>query len=132
MKQGLNKGAAASIQLTVGHEMFAQFGGEVVHPLFSTASMVYYMEWASRKVILPFLEEDEEGMGTAVSIRHLAPAAEGSLLNIAAEIIRLERNLIYTSVKALHGNEVIGEGEVTQAILPRSRIKRFSEKIQLD
>ncbi|RYI30645.1 thioesterase [Bacillus infantis] len=112
--------------------MFAQFGGEVVHPLFSTASMVYYMEWASRKVILPFLEEDEEGMGTAVSIRHLAPAAEGSPLNIAAEVIRLERNLICTSVKALHGNEVIGEGEVTQAILPRSRIKRFSEKIQLD
>jgi fluoroacetyl-CoA thioesterase len=132
MKPGLTEGAAASIQITVGQEMFAQFGGEVVHPLFSTASMVYYMEWASRKVILPFLEEIEEGMGKAVSVRHLAPAAEGSLLNIAAEVIGLEQNLIHTSVKAFHGNAVIGEGEVTQAILPRTKINRFTEKIRLD
>jgi fluoroacetyl-CoA thioesterase len=132
VKPGLTEGAAASVQLKVGQEMFAQFGGEVVHPLFSTASMVYYMEWASRKIILPFLEESEEGMGKAVSVRHLAPAAEGSLLNITAEVIRLDQNLIFTSVKAFNGNALMGEGEVTQAILPRSKIKSFTGKIRLD
>ncbi|MGD6854440.1 thioesterase family protein [Bacillus infantis] len=132
MKPGLKEGAAATIQLKVGREMFAQFGGEIVHPLFSTASMVYYMEWASRKVILPFLEESEEGMGYAVTVKHLAPAAEESILDITAEVVRLEWNLVFTSVKALHGDTVIGKGEVTQAILPRSRINRFTEKIRLD
>ncbi|MCK6206929.1 thioesterase [Bacillus infantis] len=132
MKPGLKEGAAATIQLKVCREMFAQFGGEIVHPLFSTASMVYYMEWASRKVILPFLEESEEGMGYAVTVKHLAPAAEGSILNVTAEVVRLERNLIFTLVKAFHGDTVIGKGQVTQAILPRSKIKRFTEKIRLD
>jgi fluoroacetyl-CoA thioesterase len=130
LKPGLAKGASSSVLLTVGPEMFAQFDGVIVHPLFSTASMVYYMEWASRKIILPFLEEGEEGVGAEVSVRHLAPAAEGSRIKVIAEVIRIERNLIITSVEAIQCDAVIGRGEITQAILLQSKIKRFTEKTQ--
>lgn len=49
------------MSITVTEDMIAAFGGEMVHPVLSTVTMVYYMEWVGRKVILPFLEEGEEG-----------------------------------------------------------------------
>ncbi len=61
MKEGLQIGARAEVTAKVSEEMFAQFEGQIVHRAYSTVAMVYHMEWASRKIILPYLESHEEG-----------------------------------------------------------------------
>lgn len=48
-----------------------------VHPVYATYWMVKHMELAGRKIILPFLEEGEEGIGSYVEVRHLASALPG-------------------------------------------------------
>ncbi len=78
MKPGLALGQTARVETTVTEEMFAQFEGTVVHPAYSTVSMVYHMEWAARKIILPYLESSEEGVGGAVNVKHLNMAPLGS------------------------------------------------------
>jgi fluoroacetyl-CoA thioesterase len=125
LKSGLNIGQTESIQITVSSDMFAQFDGIVVHPTYSTVSMIYHMEWASRKIILPFLEEDEEGMGGAVSAKHLAPAPEGSKLTIIAELIEYDRNIVITKVSVFRDTELIGIGEIKQVILPKRKITKM-------
>jgi fluoroacetyl-CoA thioesterase len=125
LKPGLTIGQTESIQITVSSDMFAQFEGNVVHPTYSTVSMIYHMEWASRKIILPFLEEDEEGMGGAVSAKHLAPATEGSKLTIIAELIEYDRNIVITKVSVIRVTELIGIGEVKQVILPKLKIAKM-------
>jgi fluoroacetyl-CoA thioesterase len=125
LKSGLNIGQTESIQITVSSDMFAQFDGNVVHPTYSTVSMIYHMEWASRKIILPFLEEDEEGMGGAVSAKHLAPAPEGSKLTIIAELIEYDRNIVITKVSVFRDTELIGIGEIKQVILPKRKITKM-------
>jgi fluoroacetyl-CoA thioesterase len=125
LKPGLKVGQTESIQITVSKEMFAQFEGEVVHPTYSTVSMIYHMEWASRKIILPFLTEEEEGMGGAVSAKHLAPAPEGTQLTIIAELIEYDRNIVITKVSVLKDTELIGIGEVKQVILPKIKITKM-------
>lgn len=105
--------------------MFAQFEGKVVHPTYSTVSMIYHMEWASRKIILPFLEDDEEGMGGAVSAKHLAPAPEGTRLSIIAELIKYDRNIVITKVSVIREKDLIGIGEVKQVILPKLKIAKM-------
>jgi fluoroacetyl-CoA thioesterase len=125
LKPELKVGQTASIQITVSKEMFAQFEGEVVHPTYSTVSMIYHMEWASRKIILPFLTEEEEGMGGAVSAKHLAPAPEGTQLTIIAELIEYDRNIVITKVSVLKDTELIGIGEVKQVILPKIKITKM-------
>ncbi|HLO12197.1 MAG TPA: hotdog domain-containing protein [Pseudoneobacillus sp.] len=122
MKPGLQIGQTATIKTQVSAEMFAQFEGEVVHPAYSTVSMIYHMEWASRKIILPFLEEDEEGMGSAVSAKHLAPSPAGSHLTITAKVVQYERNLVVTEVSVFQGTELVGIGEVKQVILSKRKI----------
>jgi fluoroacetyl-CoA thioesterase len=125
LKSGLNIGQTESIQITVSSDMFAQFDGIVVHPTYSTVSMIYHMEWASRKIILPFLEEDEEGMGGAVSAKHLAPAPEGSKLTIISELIEYDRNIVITKVSVFRDTELIGIGEIKQVILPKRKITKM-------
>ena len=99
MKQGMEIGQTASIKATVTSEMFAQFEGNVVHPAYSTVSMVYHMEWAARQIILPFLEDHEEGIGGAVSAKHLAPTPEGDQITITATLTELKGRAVVTSVE---------------------------------
>ena len=79
-------GQQATITATVTPEMFAQFEGDIVHPAYSTVSMVYHMEWAARQIILPYLEDHEEGIGGGVSARHLNPTPAGSEISVTATL----------------------------------------------
>lgn len=122
MRDGLKAGRTASIEVIVTPDMFARFEGKLVHPVYSTVSMVYHMEWASRQIILPFLEDDEEGMGGAVTVKHIAPCIEGAKVVITATVTDLQENSILTNVRAETNGRLVGVGEVKQVVLPKARI----------
>ena len=130
MKSGLAVGHTAVVSAEVTPGMYAQFEGNVIHPVYSTVSMVYHMEWASRKIILPYLEDHEEGMGAKVSVEHMAPAKLGSSLDIKANVIKYERNIILTEVTVIdkENGRIIGKGEVKQVVLPKEKIKERIEE----
>ncbi|ANB56894.1 hypothetical protein GFC29_1198 [Anoxybacillus sp. B7M1] len=125
MKRGMKVGDTAVVEAVVTPDMFAQFEGHVVHPVYSTVSMVYHMEWASRKIILPYLEDHEEGMGAAVFVKHVAPTLEGSTVTVTATVTELRDHVVMTKVEAKNGERLIGVGEVKQVILPKEKIKEM-------
>lgn len=122
MRDGLTAGQSATINVIVTPDMFASFEGKLIHPVYSTVSMVYHMEWVSRQIILPFLEDHEEGMGGAVTVKHIAPCSEGAEVSITATVTDLQANTILTNVKAESRGRLVGVGEVKQVILPKSKI----------
>lgn len=122
MKSGMELGREETIEIIVTEDMFASFEGEVVHPVYSTVAMTYHMEWVSRKIILPFLEEHEEGMGASVKLNHLAPSPLGSLVRLTATLVELHDNIVLTKITASNHLGIIGNGEVKQVILPKEMI----------
>ena len=133
MKPGMEVGREEKIEISVTEAMFAAFEGKVVHRVYSTVAMTYHMEWVSRKIILPFLESHEEGMGASVQLKHFAPSPLGSKVRLTATLDEIRGNVIVTRVTVYNQLGLIGEGEVTQVILPKSTIaERFKQAAVLN
>jgi predicted thioesterase len=120
-------GAVAEVRFTVTPEMRAGFEGRVVHDALATASMIVWMEWAGRQIILPYLEPHEEGVGYEVHIRHLAPAPVGAAVTCRATLTAVRGREIRTAVEAIGPSGPVGEGEFTQMIVDRERFRRRLE-----
>ncbi|MUK88677.1 thioesterase [Ornithinibacillus sp. L9] len=124
MKPGMEIGRKESIEIEVTEDMFASFEGKVVHPAYSTVAMVYHMEWVSRKIILPFLEDHEEGMGAAVELKHINASPVHSKVKLIATLTEYKDQQVITKVEAYNEQGIIGKGIVKQVILPKKVIQQ--------
>lgn len=113
------------LTIDVTKDMQACFGDTVMHPLYSTASMVNHMEWASYQLIEPFLEEHETVVGHEVKVTHLKPTPIGKTIQIKSSITSIIDNHISCLIEA-HGDNAqkIGEGTLIQVILPKNKIQK--------
>lgn len=128
MKPGMKVGREETIEISVSEDMLAAFMGVVIHPVYSTVAMTYHMEWVSRKIILPFLESHEEGMGVSVQLKHFAPSPLDSKVTLTATLVEVQGNIIVTKITVYNQLRLIGKGEVKQVILPKLIIaKRVQE-----
>lgn len=130
MKPGLKVGMSETLEITVTKDMFAKFDEEVIHPAYSTASMVKHMEQVSRQLILPFLEPHEESAGAKVSMTHVAPTPEGSLIRCIAMVTAFGERDVTTEVVVRNELGVIGKGTVTIAVLPQGYMEKQLQNIQ--
>ncbi|HKI56530.1 MAG TPA: thioesterase family protein [Trueperaceae bacterium] len=122
-------GFEAHFTVTVDEAMTVDFeqdepGLGRLHPVYATYWLTKHAELASRKIILPFLEAGEEGIGFEVRIRHVASALPGMQVRITARLREQKGNRVYADVSAVNElGDVIGEGGTTQVILPRSALE---------
>jgi fluoroacetyl-CoA thioesterase len=124
MREGLVPGVAAEVRITVTAAMVARFDElGLVHPVYATWMMAKHMEEASRKVILPFLEDDEEAVGQAIDLVHLAPTAVGGRVRVRAALERRDGPRIHCLLEAFNEREQIGRGRNVQVVLPRRRLE---------
>ena len=129
MRDGLIPGTAAEVHLIVTDAMtvhFEELG--TVHPVYATWMMIKHMELAGRKVILPFLDPDEDAVGSAIDVVHLAPTPVGAWVRARAVLERVDGRRIHCRVEAHNEREKIGEGRTVQVVLSRARLDaRFRE-----
>lgn len=123
------EGRETSYELTVTDAMTVDFEQDDarlgrLHPVYATYWLVKHAELASRKLLLPFLDADEESIGHQVSVTHVASALPGMRLVVTARFRRREGNRVYAEVRAVSElGDVVGEGSTTQVILPRDRLE---------
>lgn len=129
MKDIFRKGDTLTYTRTVGQEDFARFESGLVHPVCSTFALARDMEWTTRQFVLQLRDEDEEGIGTMVEVRHVSPAFEGDVLEFTGEVESLEGNELICAVRVLCGSRLIATGRTGQKILKRSRIDRMMQKL---
>lgn len=125
MKPGLRRGARIELTFVVESWMKPHLEGLVKHPLYSTWAMVYHMETVSRALLAPYLEPEEEAVGGAVLVKHLAPAGVRARVRVVATLARTRGNKVWTKLEAYCRNRRIGEGSHLQIVMPRERFARL-------
>src|SRR5215472_17876560 len=69
---------------TVEHRHTLSYHNSALPPIYSTPNMIGLMEWAASNALLPYCEEGEISVGTAINIEHRAPTAIGALVKTEA------------------------------------------------
>ena len=111
--------------------MCPSFDGELVHPCYSTWSLVHHMEIAARKVLVDFLEPHEEGIGSHVSVDHLAPCSLGKLVRVRAELVEVSKEhhpRVVCAVEAYDGDRLLGRGRQVQVVMNKRKLAKLIER----
>lgn len=128
MKPELQSGVSRSVAFTVIESMCPAFDGVVVHRVCATWTLVQFMEVAGRRVLVDYLEDGEEGVGTCVSCEHVGPAPVGSVVTVTATATRVtDRELICETV-AMIGNRRVATGTTGQRVFPKATLARLLGK----
>ena len=100
-----------------------------LHPVYATYWLAKHMELVSRKIILPYLEDAEEGIGYRVEVDHLASALPGMLVSVTGVFERQAGNRVHVNCTAHNElGDLIGRGATVQVILARTRLEdNFAE-----
>ncbi|PYE55944.1 thioesterase family protein [Deinococcus yavapaiensis] len=130
--QVIPDGFTQTLTVLVTNEMtvhFEELGR--IHPVYATYWMAKHFEEAGRKIILPFLEQGEQGIGFEVNVKHLASALPGMTVTVTATFERQEGRRVYAAMQAVSSlGDVIGTGTTTQVILPQASIDENFEALR--
>ena len=128
MKPTLKVGNTAEVTALVTEDMCPAFDGVIVHRVYSTWSMAHHMELAARKVLAPHLDEHEEGIGSHISIDHLAPTPLGRTVRVVAEAVEIDDSTVVCEICVYDGDRLVGRGRQIQRILPKKKLQSLIER----
>src|SRR5687767_3643026 len=107
MKQLFKPGDKKTYSRIVSRDDLAGFHGQTVHPVCSTFSLARDIEWTTRQFVLEMRDEDEEGIGTYLSIEHKAPAFEGEEIIFTGYVDQCREHELMCRVEAHVGQRLI-------------------------
>ncbi|MCX8491028.1 MAG: hypothetical protein ORN54_08170 [Cyclobacteriaceae bacterium] len=128
MKSNFKPGDQKTFKKTVTEHDLAAFHGELLHTVCSTFSLARDFEWTSRLFFIEMKEEDEEGVGTFLSIDHKSPAFMGEEITFTATIAKLEKNELTCMIESSINGRLIAVGMTGQKMLKKDRLKQLFTK----
>ncbi len=131
MKPGFKPGIARELSVVVSDDMCPAFDGVIVHRVYSTWSAAYHFEMAARKVLVDFLEAHEEGVGSYLSVDHLAPCPVGRTVRVRAELIEVTDDhhpRVVCNVSAYDGDRLLATGKQVQVVMNKEYLQRYLER----
>jgi fluoroacetyl-CoA thioesterase len=121
-------GIRGQAEMTVEPEHTLQHHNKALPLIFSTPHMIGLMEWAAANAMLPFCDEGEISVGTAINIEHRAPTTIGALVKTDAVLESANGRFFLFRVTAHNGVEEIGRGTVTRTFVnPRKVAERHAK-----
>ena len=125
MKNIFKPGDQKSFKRIVLESDCAIFNGELLHPVCSTFALARDFEWSSRLFFLEMKEDDEEGVGTMLSIDHKSPAFVGEEVLFTATVEKIEKNELICTIEAKVGDRIVALGKTGQKMLKKEKLKEL-------
>ena len=79
-------------------------------PVFATAYMVGFMEWACMEALRPYLDEGEITLGTMINVTHQAATPPGMTVTAHVKCLEVDGKRTLWAIEARDEVEVIGAG----------------------
>jgi fluoroacetyl-CoA thioesterase len=108
----------------------ATFESGQVHPVYATFALGKDAEWVCRLFVLDMKEEDEEGIGTFLTVFHQSPALVGQEVVFEAEVVRIEKNEVVCKYIARVDDRIVATGETGQKILKKEKVERLFSSLK--
>ena len=115
---------------TVKPSDIAQFDSGAVHEVCSTFSLAQAAEWSSRLFVLEMKDDDEEGIGTMLTIEHKSPALVNDEIEITAFVKEINGNELICNYEAKVDSRLVAIGETGQKILKKERIDKLFSSLK--
>ena len=90
--------------------------------VFSTPSMIGFMERCSVQILKPYLEEGENSVGYRVNVTHIAGTPIGQKVRVKSTVSAINGRRIIFAVEAYNEKEKIGEGEHERVIISPKKL----------
>lgn len=130
MKPDFEPGIVREVTARVTQDMCPAFGGVIVHRCYSTWSLVHHAEIAARKVLVDYLDPDEEGIGAHISVEHLAPCLLGATVRVRAELEEVSGRRVVCKIQAFEGTRLLATGRQVQVVLKKEVLRRRFEGLR--
>ncbi|MCT2580423.1 MULTISPECIES: thioesterase family protein [unclassified Mesorhizobium] len=98
---------------------FASFAD--MPPVFATAFMVGFIEWACVEALRPFLSSHERTVGTHVDVSHVAATPVGMTVTADVELVAVQGRKLRFKVSCSDENGLIGEGFHERAVVDHDK-----------
>jgi predicted thioesterase len=108
----------------------AAFESGTVHPVYATFALARDAEWCSRLFVLEMKDNDEEGIGTFVEVKHFSPAFVGDTVLFEAAIDELKHNDVNCFFTAKVGERLIASGRTGQKVLAKAKIEKLFNELR--
>ena len=97
--------------------------------VLSTPEMVRLMEECALHGVLPYLQPDQNTVGTRVEMRHLAPTPMGMRVTAKCTLVEIDRRRLVFRAEVFDELEPVGEGMNERFVVDRERHEqRLGEK----
>jgi len=128
VKSIFKKGDTKQTTYVVKENDVASFLGKVVHPVCSTFTLAREIEWSTRQFVLEMRDDDEEGIGTSISIDHRTPAFIGEEIIFTARFDEINGHELICTYEAKVDDRIIALGKTGQKILKQDKIAKIFGK----
>jgi fluoroacetyl-CoA thioesterase len=107
--------------LTVPAVAAAFTGFADMPPVFATAFLVGFIEWACIEALGPYLDPGEGSVGTHIDVSHVAATPVGMEVTAAVELIEVQGRRLRFKVTCRDEADLIGEGFHERFIIDRGK-----------
>lgn len=118
---------------TTGEERFVveprhviDFASGSMPAVLCTPWLIWFLEHAARRAMLPLLEAGESTVGTHIEVRHLAPTPVGQTVICRARIVHADGTVISFQLEAHDEHELIAKGYHRLQVI---QVDRFARRV---
>lgn len=100
-------------------------------PVFATAFMVGFVEWACIEAMKPYLEDGEKSVGTHVYLNHVAPTPAGMNVTATVELVEVKGRTLRFRVDCFDECDRIGSGFHERTVIDTGRfLAKVAQKVR--